>query len=334
MRAMAAAAFGPVGNNPLAMTDLPVPAAGPGEILVRVRCCGVCHTDLHTVEGELPAAKLPVVPGHEVVGEVEKTGAGAVKFREGDRVGVAWLHSACGECRFCREGRENLCESAQFTGYQVNGGYAEFLTVPEAFAYRLPEVFTDEEAAPLLCAGIIGYRALRLSGVRPGERLGLYGFGASAHVAIQIARHWGCEVFVFTRSEEHRKLARSLGAAWTGTSKDIPPARMTGSIIFAPAGDIVHDALEGVERGGTVVTAGIYMTPVPRLDYERHLYQEKILRSVANATRRDGEGLLELAARMPIRTECRVFPLEEANAVLQLLKAGGINGAAVLKIAD
>ncbi|MDD8016528.1 MAG: zinc-dependent alcohol dehydrogenase family protein [Acidobacteriota bacterium] len=334
MRAMAAAAFGAVENNPLSMADLPVPPAGPGKILVRVRRCGVCHTDLHVVEGELPAVKLPIIPGHEVVGTVEKRGEGAEKFREGDRVGVAWLHSACGECRFCREGRENLCDKARFTGCQVDGGYAEFLAVPEAFAYRLPEVFTDEEAAPLLCAGIIGYRALRLSSVRPGERLGLYGFGASAHVAIQIARHWGCEVYVFTRSEEHRELARSLGAAWTGNSKDIPPERMAGSIIFAPAGEIVSDALEGVERGGTVVTAGIYMTAVGRLDYARHLYQEKILRSVANATRRDGEGLLELASRIPVRTACRVFPLEEANAALQLLKAGRINGAAVLKIAD
>jgi propanol-preferring alcohol dehydrogenase len=331
MKAMRLNGFRDIRKHPLRLTELPLPKPGPEDILIRVSVCGVCHTDLHTVEGELQEVRLPIIPGHQVVGFVEKRGERAYRFKEGQRVGVAWLYSADGECAFCRRGNENLCEKGQFTGYHVNGGYTEYIVVPEKFAYIIPQIFSDEEAAPLLCAGIIGYRALRLSGIKPGERLGLYGFGASAHVAIQVAVHRGCEVYVFSRSREHQALARKLGAAWTGTAKDETPEKMQSSIIFAPAGELVLNALEHTERGGTVALAGIYMTPVPRMDYVKYLYQERILRSVANATRQDGEELLKVAAEIPIRTTTQVFALNEANKALELLKAGKISGAAVLK---
>jgi len=332
MRAMILRKCRVIQENPLELADMPVPEPGPEDILVRVKFCGVCHTDLHTVEGELPEVKLPIIPGHQVVGIVEIKGKNASRFRMGDKVGVAWLYSACGRCAFCRRGNENLCENARFTGYHVNGGYTEYIVVPEKFAYPLPEGFSDEEVAPLLCAGIIGYRALRLSEIKPGSRLGLYGFGASAHVAIQVAKHWKCKVYVFSRSEKHRALAKSLGAAWTGTTKEDPPAKMHSSIIFAPAGELVLDALKCLEKGGTVACAGIYMTPIPEIDYGKYLYHERTLRSVANATRKDGDELLQIAAQVPIRTTTQLFPLEEANKALQLLKAGQIDGAAVLKI--
>ncbi len=334
MKAMILNAFSPIDQNPLELVDIPVPEPGPKDILLQVKVCGVCHTDLHTVEGELPQAKLPIIPGHEVVGIVKKQGSQASWFNEGDRVGVAWLHSACGQCRFCSKGNENLCESAQFTGLDVNGGYAEYMTVPEKFAYHIPEIFQDQEAAPLLCAGIIGYRSLRLSEIRPGERLGLFGFGASAHVAIQVAVHWGCQVYVFSRSEDHRALARQLGAVWTGTSKDDPPTKIDGSIIFAPAGELVLEALRVTEKGGAVASAGIYMSPIPEMDYVKYLYHERTLRSVANATRKDGEEFLNIAAEIPVKTTTDIFPLGEANRVLQLLKAGKINGASVLKVSS
>ncbi|NIN92135.1 zinc-binding alcohol dehydrogenase family protein, partial [bacterium] len=313
MKAMILKRFAPIDQNPLELVDLPIPEPDSEDILLRVKVCGVCHTDLHTVEGELPEVKLPIIPGHQVVGVVEKLGKNTSRFKEGDKLGVAWLYSACGECSFCQRENENLCESACFTGYHVNGGYAEYIVVPEKFAYPIPEIFSDEEAAPLLCAGIIGYRALRLSEIKPGQRLGLYGFGASAHVAIQVAVHWGCKVYVFTRSEEHRELANKLGAVWTGTSKDEPPTKMDSSIIFAPAGDLVLDALRVLDKGGTLALAGIYMTPIPEMDYVKYLYHERTLRSVANATRQDGEELLRIAAEIPIRTTTQVFPLEEAN---------------------
>jgi len=334
MRAMILKKFAPIDQNPLELVNLPIPNTSPEDILIRVKVCGVCHTDLHTVEGELPQVKLPIIPGHQVVGFVERRGNNTSHFKEGDRVGVAWLNSACGLCGFCERGNENLCENACFTGYNANGGYAEFIVIPEKFAYAIPEIFSDEEASPLLCAGIIGLRALRQSEVKPGQRLGLYGFGASAHVAIQVAVHWGCEVYVFSRSEEHRELARELGAAWTGTSKDEPPKKMDSSVIFAPAGELVLDALKVLDKGSTVALAGIYMSPIPEMDYVKYLYHERTLRSVANATRKDGEKLLKIAAEIPIRTTTQLFPLEEANRTLQLLKAGKINGAAVLKISD
>lgn len=326
-------AFGPVERAPLEPKDLPVPEPGPGEVLVRVSHCGVCHTDLHTVEGELPGVVLPRIPGHEVVGTVARLGDGAGgTFGVGRRIGVAWLHRACGTCRFCRSGRENLCPDAVFTGLGANGGYAEYLTVREDFAYAVPPGAGSAEAAPLLCAGIIGYRALRVSGIAPGGVLGLYGFGASAHIAIQIARHWGCTVFAFSRGEARRAHARTLGAAWTGTAEETPPERLDAAVIFAPAGGLVPEALRVLERGGTVALAGISMSRVPELDYDRHLYHEKALRSVANATRRDGEELLRLAETIPIRTTVRSFALGEANMVLGSLKTGGITGAAVLAV--
>lgn len=326
--------FVPIDRNPLELVDIPVPEPGPEEILIRNKVCGVCHTDLHTVEGELPQVKLPIVPGHEVVGIVEKRGENASRFSEGDRVGVAWLFYACGECEFCLRGNENLCITPRFTGCSVNGGFADYMVVPEKFAYVIPErLIDDTEAAPLLCAGIIGYRALRLSEIKPGQRLGLYGFGASAHLAIQVALYWECEIYVFSRSEAHRALARKLGASWTGTSKDEPPSKLHSSIIFAPVGELVLDALSVLEKGGTVALAGIYMSPIPEMDYMKYLYQERTLRSVANATRQDGEELLRIAAEIPIRPVTQVFILEEANKALLVLKAGKINGAAVLQIA-
>ncbi len=326
-------AFGPVEGAPLERREVPNPVPGPGEILVRVTHCGVCHTDLHTVEGELTGVSLPRIPGHEVVGTVAGAGEGTTgRFPVGRRVGVAWLHRACGKCRFCLSRRENLCPDAVFTGLSADGGYAEYVTVPEAFAYAVPEGFEDTEAAPLLCAGIIGYRALRVSGIRPGGVLGLYGFGASAHIAIQIAKYWGCETYAFSRSEEHRRLARELGAAWTGAAQDEPPRKLDAAVIFAPAGGLVPEALRVLDRGGTVALAGISMTPIPELDYGRYLYHEKAVRSVANATRRDGEELMALAAEIPIRTTVRTFPLAEANEVLRALKEGRVIGASVLNI--
>jgi propanol-preferring alcohol dehydrogenase len=321
-----------IGKKPLELVDIPAPKPAQGELLLRVRACGVCHTDLHTVEGDLPEVKLPVIPGHEVVGIVERTGEGSHRFKKGDRAGASWLHSACGRCAFCRGRKENLCIEGRFTGYHANGGYAEYMTIPESFGYKIPEAFSDEEAAPLLCAGIIGYRALRLSEIKPGGILGLYGFGASAHIAIQVAVHWGCKVFVFSRSHEHRQLARKLGAAWTGSAKETPPAKMNSSIIFAPAGELVLDALQNTEKGGIVALAGITMTPIPTMDYQKYIYNERTLRSVANATRQDGEELLKIAAAIPLKTTTQVFPLEDANRVLRLLKEGRINGAAVLQI--
>jgi len=321
-------------RGPLHLTEMDRPKIGPDEILVKVKVCGICHTDLHTVEGELEPVKEPLVPGHQVVGVVEELGEEVTRFRKGDRVGMAWLYSTCGKCRYCREGGENLCEGARFTGYHVDGGYAQYTVVSEDFAYPIPEGFSDEQAAPLLCAGIIGYRALRLSEIKPKGKLGLYGFGASAHVAIQVAIHWGCEVFVFTRSEEHRKLAKDLGAVWTGTSKDEAPKKLDSAIIFAPAGELVLDALEALDRGGTLALAGIYMTPIRKMDYAKHLYWEKTVRSVANSTRKDGEELLKLAAEIPIRTTVTGFPLKDANRALQLLKQSRIDGAGVLQIPE
>jgi propanol-preferring alcohol dehydrogenase len=332
MKAMVLTRFRPASENPLELRNVPIPQPGPGDILVKVGCCGVCHTDLHTVEGELPDVKLPRILGHEVIGTVEKRGARAKRFKAGERVGAAWLYATCGTCRFCRSGRENLCENARFTGFHQDGGYAEYMIVPEKFAYTVPEVFSDVEAAPLMCAGIVGYRSLKLCGIKPGGKLGLYGFGASGHVAIQIARHWGCRVYVFTRSEEHRRLAKKLGASWTGLAKDDPPTKLDSAVIFAPAGNLFLDALRVLDRGGTVASAGIYMSPIPEMEYGRFLYHERTMLSVANATREDGEELLKVAAEIPVRTSVEVFLLEQANEVLKLLKSGKVIGAAVLKV--
>jgi propanol-preferring alcohol dehydrogenase len=334
MRAMVLGRYGAPAARPLEPRAIPVPSIGPEEVLVRVRCCGVCHTDLHVVEHELAEARLPLVPGHEVIGTVDRTGERAGRFKIGQRVGAAWLRSACGTCRFCRSGRENLCESARFNGYHSDGGYAEFMAVPEKFAYVIPDRFADTDVAPLMCAGIVGYRALVLSEAGPGGVLGLYGFGGSAHIAIQVARHRGMRVFVFTRSGEHQRHALKLGAEWVGTAADAPPAKLTSAIIFAPVGGLYLDALRVMDRGGTVVSAGIHMSPIPELDYDRYLYHERKMLSVANATRRDGEELLAAAAEIPVRTTVRTYPLEAANEALADLKAGRIDGAAVLTMGD
>jgi len=332
MKAMLLKKFAPIDQDPLELTDVPMPEPGAEEILIRINVCGVCHTDLHTIEGELPDVKLPIIPGHQIVGNIEKRGSEASCFKEGDRVGVAWLYSTEDNCKYAQQGKENLCDNARFTGYHVNGGYAEYIAIPEKFAYPIPSIFSDQEAAPLLCAGIIGYRALRISEIKPGQRLGLIGFGASAHVAIQVAIHWGCEVYVFSRSEEHRELARKLGATWTGTSNEDPPVKLNSIVNFTPAGPTVLDGMRLLDKGGTQALAGIYMSPIPEMDYVKYLYHERTLRSVANATRKDGNELLKIAAEIPIKTTTQVFPLEEANQALQLLKESKIDGAAVLQI--
>jgi len=323
----------PVEEDPLSEEEVPRPVPGAGEILIQVNACGVCHTDLHTVEGELPLPMLPLIPGHQVAGRVEMLGSGVTQFETGDRVGVPWLYWTCGKCEYCRSGMENLCDNARFTGLHANGGYAEFMVAPADFSYALPEGFPDMQAAPLLCAGIIGYRALRVSQIQPGQALGLYGFGASAHVTIQIARSWGCDVFVFSRSEHHRKHAEELGAAWTGLAKDTPPMPLHSVIIFAPAGELVPEALRVLRKGGTLALAGIYMSPIPQLDYGL-LYGERVVRSVANSTRDDARQLLQLASEIPIQTAVETAPLSEANQVLKRLKRGSIRGAAVLKISS
>ncbi len=331
MKAMVLQQPRPAGENPLALADRPVPEPAAGELRLRVRSCGVCHTDLHTVEGDLALPRLPLVPGHQVVAVVDELGAGVARFRPGDRVGVPWLHASCGTCEYCLSGRENLCDQTRFTGLHVDGGFAEYMTVPAEFACPMPAGLPDAQVAPLLCAGVIGYRSLRLCQIRPGQNLGLYGFGASAHVTIQVARHWGCHVYVFTRSQEHRQHALELGAAWAGGADETPPELMHGSITFAPAGGLVPAALRHLRKGGTLAINAIHMTPIPELDYSL-IYGERTVRSVANATRQDAHELLALAAEVPIRTDVELYPLEAANQALQRLKRSEIRGAAVLQI--
>lgn len=321
-----------VQENPLRLSDVPIPDPGPGEIRVRVRACGICRTDLHIAEGDLKIHKSPVVPGHQIVGVVDAVGAGVGQHREGDRVGVAWVHSTCSECGYCRKGLENLCDRGRFTGWDADGGYAEAMVVPESFAYPLPSKSSDLQVAPLLCAGIVGYRSFRLCNAQPGERVGLYGFGASAHIILQVARHIGCEVYVFTRSEGHQQLARAMGAAWVGRAEESPPEKLDAAVIFAPVGSLVLEALRVLRKGGTVSLADITMTPIPAIDYDRLLYHERIIRSVANATREDARVFLALAEEIPIRTEVESFPLARANEALQALKASRIHGAGVLTI--
>ncbi len=322
-----------VETNPLEFTAVPTPAPSEGEVLVRVRACGVCRTDLHVVEGELPARKSPVIPGHQVVGIVERQGENTRRFRIGDRVGIAWLHRTDGTCEFCKANAENLCDNPMFTGYSVDGGFAEHIIAPEDFIYAIPAGFPDEQAAPLLCAGIIGFRSLRLSGIKAGGRLGFYGFGAAAHVAIQVARHWGVEVFASTRDVRHQKLALELGAAWAGGTYDEPPKKLDAAIVFAPAGEIVPAALKALKKGGALILGGIHMSPIPSFSYDL-LYQERVIRSVANNTRKDGEDFLRVAAEIPIRTHVKIFPLHEANCALNALKSDAIPGAAVLRVAE
>ena len=316
------------------LVEIDPPQPGDDEVLIEVSVCGVCRTDLHVIEGELSERHLPIIPGHQVIGRIVEAGSRVTEFHPGDRVGVPWLNRTCGQCEFCRGDQENLCENATFTGYQVNGGYAEFLVAPAAFLYAIPDGFDDFSAAPLLCAGIIGFRSLRLSGLlgpSPGRRLGLYGFGAAAHVALQVARHWGVEVYAFTRDRRHQDLALELGAAWAGFSEDRPPHQMDSIIIFAPAGELVISALKALRKGGCLALGGIHMSQIPPIDYQL-LYHERIVRSVANNTRQDGRDFLQVAAEIPIRTQTQRFPLAEANQALFALKHDAIKGAAVLEI--
>ena len=320
-------------TDPLKYTEVAAPQPKSGEVLLRVRACGVCRTDLHVIEGELPGRKSPVIPGHQVVGTVERQGENTRRFGIGDRAGIAWLHRTDGTCEYCKTGAENLCDNPMFTGYSVDGGYAEYIVAPEDFIYAIPAGFPDEQAAPLLCAGIIGFRSLRLSGIKAGGRLGFYGFGAAAHVAIQVARHWNVEVFAATRDVRHQKLALELGAAWAGGTYDEPPKKLDAAIVFAPAGEIVPAALKALKKGGALILGGIHMSPIPSFSYDL-LYQERVIRSVANNTRQDGEDFLRVAAEIPIRTHVKIFPLAEANRALNALKNDAIPGAAVLRIGE
>ncbi len=332
MRAMLLAAQAPIATSPLALADLPVPEPGAGEVRVRVRACATCRTDFHIIEGDLPPRRLPLVPGHQAVGVVDAVGPGPSRLARGDRVGIAWLRSTCGGCRFCAAGRENLCERSTYSGWTHDGGYAEYATVPEPFAHRIPAGFGDAEAAPLLCAGIIGYRALRRSRVRRGGSLAMYGFGSSAHVAIQLARHWGCAVYVVTRDAAHRRLALDLGARWAGGPEEPVPIKVESAIVFAPAGEVVPAALAALDKGGTVALAGIHMSDVPALSYEHHLFWEKTLQSVTANTREDGEALLAEAAAIPIRPRVTRYGLADANRALQDLARDRVEGTAVLTL--
>jgi len=333
MRAMVLQAPAPIEEAPLRLEEVEKPAPRAGEVLVRVLACGVCRTDLHTVEGDLSLPKLPLVPGHQVVGIVEQLGEGVSGLSLGQRVGIPWLHWACGQCSFCRRRQENLCPEAQFTGLHVDGGYAECVLGCEDFVYPISATLSPVEATPLLCGGVIGYRAFRLSGVAPEERLGIWGFGSSAHIVLQVARFLDCEVYVFTRGEQHRALAEQLGAAWVGRPDDEPPGPVDGGIIFAPAGELVPLALKALRKGGTLALAGIYMTPIPQMCYDL-LYQERALKSVANSTRQDVRDFLQIAAAAGIRTTTQVYRLEEANQALLDLKQGRLSASAVLDLSS
>jgi alcohol dehydrogenase, propanol-preferring len=319
----------PIQTNPLQFADAAVPEPGRGEVRIRVSACGVCRTDLHVIEGELPPRKSPIIPGHQVVGTVEKLGDGAKRHPIGERVGIPWLHQTDQSCGYCRAGMENLCDHPSFTGYTVDGGYAEYAVAPDEFVYSLPEALPDEQVAPLLCAGIIGFRCLRLSGVKSGHRLGFYGFGAAAHVAIQVARHWGVQVYASTRGKNHQQLAKELGAVWVGEAAEDPPAKLDAAIMFAPAGELVPPALKALKKGGTLILGGIHMSPIPSFSYDL-LYQERSMRSVANNTRQDGEDFLRLAAEIQLRTQVEVYRLREANRALNDLESDRVRGAAVL----
>lgn len=330
MKAMVLKKCAPIESFPLVFEELPDPEPKEGEVRIKVEACGICRTDLHVIEGELPPMPYPVIPGHQIVGVVDAVGPGVKKFRKGDRIGIAWLRHTCGECEYCRSGRENLCENQLFTGYHAPGGFAEYAVVSEEFAYSIPALFTPEEATPLLCAGIIGYRSIRRSGCRPGDTVALYGFGSSAHIVIQILLHWGCTVYAVSRGERHQDLARSMGAHWVGQNADEMPQKADAAIIFAPAGELVPQALVNLKKGGTLALAGIYMSSIPSLDYEHHLFYEKNVHSVTANTREDGHELLKLAAEIPIRPHITTLPFEKANEALIMLKRDAIQGTGVL----
>lgn len=332
MRAWEVVAPGPIDGRPLRVVDRPEPEPGRGEIRVAVRTCGVCRTDLHVTEGDLAVHRPHVVPGHEVVGTVDKCGEGTTRFSVGDRVGVAWLATTCGRCRFCRRGAENLCMAATFTGWDRDGGYAEVVLADERYAYRVPPGLDDDHAAPLLCAGIIGYRALKLTELPPGGRLGIYGFGASAHLIAQIAVAQGAELYVSTRSGEARALASELGATWVGDASALPPVPLDATILFAPVGDLVLPALEALDRGGVLAVAGVHLSDVPRLEYQRHLFEERVLKTVTANTRLDGEELLRLATRLGVRATTQAYSLTAADVALADLAHDRVTGAAVLHV--
>jgi propanol-preferring alcohol dehydrogenase len=334
MRAMRLVEPRPVEEAPLELSLVPVPDPGPGEVRIRVEVCGVCRTDLHVVEGDLAPRRAHVVPGHEVVGRVDGLGAGVKGLAEGDRVGVAWLHRTCGSCRFCARGAENLCLDPTFTGWHVDGGYAEYTVAPAAFVHTLPATGEGEPLAPLLCAGVIGYRAYQRAAVPADGALGIFGFGGSAHIVIQLARHRGNRVYVFSRGERHQALAREMGADWVGESDALAPEPLGGAILFAPAGELVLPALEALDRGAVLAVAGIHLSEIPPLDYQRHLFQERELRSVTANTRADARALLRLAAEIPVETHTVRYPLAAANEALADLKHDRVRGAAVLEVGD
>jgi propanol-preferring alcohol dehydrogenase len=330
MRAMRLHENTSIDSSPLRLEDVPDPTPAAGEVRVRVNVCAICRTDLHVIEGDLPAVRLPIIPGHQVVGRIDAVGAGVSGLRAGQRVGIAWLRETCGRCRFCTSGRENLCEFARFTGYHADGGYAEYSIVRADFAYELPELFEDVHVAPLLCAGIIGYRALKRSGLQPGGKLAIFGFGSSAHIVLQLARRRGCEVFVVSGTQQHQEFARELGAAWAGADVAAMPAKADAAIVFAPSGAVVPPALESLDRGGTVALAGIHMSPIPSLDYDRLLQNERDIHPVTANTRADARELLAEAARVPVRVNTTTYPLVEANRALLDMKQGRIDGTGVL----
>jgi len=332
MKAMVLEHNAPIDTAPLRLIDVPTPSLQAGEVRIKVRCCAICRTDLHVIEGELPPRKQPIIPGHQIVGVVDALVPGCGRLRPGQRVGVPWLRHTCGRCDFCRTDHENLCESQRFTGYHADGGYAEYAVVPEAFAYAIPDVFEDVQAAPLLCAGIIGYRALARAELPEGGTLAVYGFGSSAHIVLQLALHRGAAVHVCTRGEAHREMARAMGAAWAGEDPGRMPAPADSAIIFAPAGELVPPALRALKKGGTLALAGIHMSDIPSMKYEECLFHEKNVRSVEANTRADGEGLLREAGEIPLRPRVATFPLEDANRALQMLAADRISGSGVLLI--
>jgi propanol-preferring alcohol dehydrogenase len=335
MKAVVLTKHAQIEDKPLEVTDMPTPEFADNQILVKVSVCGVCHTDLDIAEGRLKPRKLPIIPGHQIVGTVAGKGKKAARFKTGDRVGITWLYSSCGKCDFCKANNENLCDNAKWTGKDVNGGYAEYIVIGEDFAHRIPENFSDSQAAPLLCAGVIGYRALRLADIADGQKIGLFGFGASAHIAIQIIKHKfpNSPVFVFTKTDKHRQLAEKLGADWTGNSGDKPLAKLNKILDFTPVGECIRDALSVLEKGGRLVINAIRKeTPIPELDYAEYLWLEKEIKSVANVTRRDAEEFLPLAAQIPIVPTVEEFKLEQANEALILMKQSKLRAAAVLRI--
>lgn len=333
MKAMLLEQQAPVESSPLKLVELPDPVPGPGQLRIRVECCALCRTDLHVIEGDLPPVALPIIPGHQIIGRVDQLDSACRRYAPGDRVGIAWLRHTCQACRYCLSGRENLCAQQRFTGYHEHGGYAEYAVAPEDFVYRIPESFDSVPASPLLCAGIIGYRSLRRSDLPQGGTLGLYGFGSSAHIVIQIARHRGAHVYVVTRDGRHQDLARQMGACWAGSRAEDLPMALDSAILFAPAGEVVPPALKKLAKGGTLALAGIHLSDIPSLNYEDCLFYEKNLRSVTANTREDGRLLLQEAAGIPIRPHVTTYSLEDVNRGLQDLKADRISGTGVVVVA-